>query len=65
MLVEMDQHIGRKLVKLPLPLRILVEILAQPPVAEVAEQQQAAVEVAGQDLRARSTRPKRAIRRPR
>ena len=65
MLVEMDQHIGRKLVKLPLPLRVLVEIFAQPPIAEIAEQQQAAVEVAGQDLGRAQARPKRAIRRPR
>ena len=53
--VEVDQHVGRKLVQFALARRVVVESFAQPPVAEIAEQQQAPVEVAGEDLAARSS----------
>ncbi len=47
--VEMDEQIDRELVELGLALRRRVERLAQPVVAEIVEQQQAAVEIAGED----------------
>ena len=57
MLMQMDEHVGRQLVELPLPVGRQVERLAQPVVAEIAEQQQSAGQVAGDDLgRAESDR---------
>ena len=56
-LVKVDQDIGRELVELALARRIIVQRLAQPRIAEIAEQQQAAVEVAGQDVGALRPRP--------
>ena len=50
-LVQVDEHVGRKLVQLALAARVLIEIFAQPPIAEIAEQQQALVEIAREDLR--------------
>ena len=51
MLVKMDEHVRGKLVELTLPLRVGVQRLAQPRVAEIPEQQQALVEVSRQDFR--------------
>ena len=49
--VQVNQDIRRKRVQVALPLRIFVEDLAQPPVAEIGEQKQALVHVAREDLR--------------
>ena len=53
MAVKMNEDVGRKLVKVALPRRVFVELLAQPRIAEIAEQQHAKVEIAGEDARAR------------
>ena len=50
MLVQVDEDVGRKLVKLPLPPRIVVQELPQSPVPEIGEQEQSLVEVARKDL---------------
>ena len=54
-LVKMDQHVRRQLVQFALARRILVEELAQPPVAEITEQEQALVKIASKDLRRAQT----------
>jgi hypothetical protein len=50
MLVEVDEHIGRKLIKLALARWIAVQTFTKTPVAEVSEQEQPAVEVAGENF---------------
>ena len=65
MAVEVDQHVGRELVQLALALRVVVERLAQPRAAEIAEQQQARIEVAREDFRRAEAASDRAIRRRR
>src|SRR5207244_3944221 len=55
MLMEVDEHVCRKLVQLPFAYRIGIESLPQPGVAEVAEEEQALVEIAREDLRRSET----------
>ena len=50
MLVKVDEDVGGDGVKLGLAVAVLVEPLAQAVVAEVAEQQQPVIEVAGEDF---------------
>ena len=50
MAVQVDQHVGGKLVQLALAVGRQVERLAQPVVAEIAEQQQPALEIVGEDF---------------
>ena len=52
--VQMDEHVGRELVQLALARRIVVKIFAKPPVAEIAQQEQPALHVARENLRAPS-----------
>ena len=47
--MEVDEEVDRELVELALASGVVVERLAQPGVAEIVEQQQPAVEVAGED----------------
>ena len=65
MAVKMDEHIGRELVQLALAIRVSVERLAQPRAAEIAEQQQPLVEIAGKDVRRAQATRRPAIRQPR
>ena len=50
MIVKMNEHIGGKLIKLALPLRVVVQELAQAAIAEIAQQKQAAIKVPRKDV---------------
>ena len=61
-LVKMDENVGRQFVELALPRRIAVEKLAKAPIAEVAKQEETAVNIARENFRSRKTRLDKPLR---
>ncbi len=48
--VQMNEHIGRQLIELDFPRRVVIQMLSKAPVAEIAKQQKPALQVPGKDL---------------
>ena len=63
--VQVDQDVSRKLIQFPLTPGVRVERLPKPGATEIAEQEQALIEVAREDLRGAQADMKQAIRQRR